>query len=112
MSVLNTLINIINTHPKYSKLGSFELVTDQDMIEKCLGYTTNSGDIVIGYDYGDDELPVNDVNPFVDWLYKERSGAWGQINRLMKEQGYHIADDQDGSGGGLYYGVTLFKKGQ
>lgn len=68
----------------------------------------SKGDLIIGYDYSDDEcVDKTEANRLSDWIY---NFAWPTLNRCLAENGCKEVYDCDGSGGGLYYGLTVFKK--
>jgi len=58
------------------------------------------GDILISYDWMDDELEIDQVNQFVDLMDKFFAELPGlEVNEV------------NGSGGGLYYGGLLLREG-
>lgn len=89
--------------------GRFELIEDEE--GRQVGFEeVLDDDIVIYYDYADDELGREETNKLVNWLYDDPKGGWLLMKSFLRSKGYVEVDEHDGSGNGLYYGATLFRK--
>ena len=86
--------------------GDFS-VMDEEMIEGCGFSDIKESDIGIYYNYCTDELSDSESDKLNKWLYDD---GWEIIREWMRVNGYVEIEDNDGSGGGLYYGGTLYRK--
>jgi hypothetical protein len=75
-----------------------------DLIEHIYG--TEPQFIIVGYDWMDDDLTEEETEK----ADADCERGWSSIHQCLQTLGYDAVDDVDGSGGGLYYGATLFKK--
>ena len=113
MKTLNQVINTLNSHKLYSSHGSVSIRSEDtslDEVREESGFDVQPGDIVIYYDYMDDEMDESEIPNFQLWLYDNPDGCWCSINRWMIKNGYRSVDINDGSGGGLYYGINVYRK--
>jgi hypothetical protein len=67
-------------------------------------------DIMVYYDYCADDLSSTDENKLSEWLYSTPNGGLDAIGKYLASQGYEVVGENDGSGGGLYYGAINFRK--
>ena len=95
--------DMTNSCPVDKSSGSFSVLDNFE--EHAEDYQI--GDVGIFYDYCDDELSEDDRDKLVRWLYEE---AWPGVRNFMADIGYEATCDNDGSGGGLYYGYEGFRK--
>jgi len=107
MECLQELLKVINA--EYD-CGEFDVMSLDEARDAVEGVDVKDGDIVIHYDYCSDELNDAEKNKLCDWLYNSSIGGWTAIRDLLSNQGYDEVDECDGSGGGLYYGLTVFRK--
>jgi hypothetical protein len=107
MNKVNELLVSLNS---WNKFGSVE-VSDHDDVKD--NFNENEivlvdSDIVIHYDWMDDEMSENERNEFQGWLW---NGFFDRLESEMNKLGYVSMDvDMDGSGNGLYYGLEVFRK--
>ena len=104
MSDINKLLCKLNV---WSKCGSVK-VWDNDK-DQCGFEELKDDDVVIYYDWSDDELSDDESNEFTDWLYNQPN-FFHQLHTEMSKLGYVGVFDNDGSGSGLYYGCEVFRK--
>ena len=100
---INTLLNELNV---FSQIGSVSLVEDENR-NNCGFDDVKDGDLMVYYDWMDDGLSEDDVKKFQEWYYDE---FFTNLSTEMSKLGYSEVDEVCGSGGGLYYGVVLFRK--
>lgn len=103
------LKTVIDTLNQQWDCGSFNIMTHTEALD-CGLDDLEPTDIVIYYDYCSDELSDDDTNKLSEWLYDDYNGGWGAIHAYLASQGYGPVNDNDGSGGGLYYGAANFRK--
>ena len=108
---INELIDKLNGVWKVDGCNGFSVI-DKDQYE-CYGFEGEneddmSGCIGIDYDYCSDEMDNSDE--LISWLYDDVDGGWMSIRKWMSDNGYEEIDCNDGSGNGLFYGGTLFRK--
>lgn len=90
--------------------GDITLQTTREELE-CYGDHLE-GDLGIYYDYCNDDLRVDtrntDNNKWIEWF---DSLFWSEnsIDAIMLKFGYELVDEQDGSGGGLWYGGRIYR---
>lgn len=103
-------------HRDRAECSGLYLVTDEAHMKDYFQDDVQPGDLVVGFDYWTDELKGNnreeyagsECEDFVNWI---DSTLWrGAYHQIMAKFGYQEVDDRDGSGGGLYYGASLFRK--
>ncbi len=67
-------------------------------------------DVAVYSDHGDSHDPSHlgskDFSAFAQHMGDQKAA----IDRHMAQKGYHSVEDNDGSGGGLHYGATLYRK--
>ena len=91
---------------KYPELGD---ITVLDLTEAADTFSDlQPDDIVIYHDYCTDDIRRSvQEDVFYDWLMR----IFDTIDEFMADRGYTIkADEQDGSGGGLWYGAVVYRK--
>jgi hypothetical protein len=89
--------------------GTFE-VMDSDMCDQAGFNDAEPEDIGIYYDYISDELSEPEKDKLVTWLYDDPNGGHEVIKSWMSSNGYELINEIDGSGDGMYYGGTLYRK--
>ncbi len=70
---------------------------------------TTPDDIIIYYDYCTDDLSSDETDRLIEWLFDSSSGL-RRFTQALANLGYNEFGDNDGSGGGLYYGCIAFRK--
>lgn len=105
--VLQSVIDSLN---QVWNCGKFHVMDNSEAVEA--GFSDiQPGDIVVHYNYWDDELSSStDTDKLITWLYDDPSGGWTQVRSYLAKHGYIEVDEMDGSGSGLYYGATVFRK--
>jgi hypothetical protein len=101
--VTTKLNQLINRYPEH---GSIEAL---DPLNQDYGFDVQvkPDDIVIFCDFNDDAIDAEDGrNELAEWYYDV---VHQNIDKQMRILGYQAIADNDGSGGGLYYGATLFR---
>jgi hypothetical protein len=107
MNKVNELLVSLNSWSKFGGVG----VSNHDDVRG--NFNENEivlidSDIVIHYDWMDDEMSEDERNEFQDWLW---NGFFDRLESEMNKLGYIRLDvDMDGSGNGLYYGLEVFRK--
>ena len=106
-------------HKDRAEASGLYLVTEEPHMRDYFHDEVQPGDLVLGFDYWTDELKGHgrdeeyagsECEDFIKWIH---STIWnGALNQIMWQFGYEEVDCHDGSGGGLYYGATLFRKTQ
>jgi hypothetical protein len=106
MSNISKIEVIMSNLNKYHQYGSIDVI---DPATQDIGLDEVSpDDVVIAPDFMDDGCPDQDtVNDLANWYNNE---LYGQIDLLMSQLGYTLVHDNDGSGGGLYYGIAQYRK--
>jgi len=107
MESLKELLKVINA--EYD-CGEFDVMSLDEARNAVEGIDVREDDVVIHCDYCDDELNDADRDRLCDWLYNSPTGGWTAIKDFLLNQGYCEVDECDGSGGGLYYGLAVFRK--
>jgi hypothetical protein len=100
-------INKENPFPNEAP-GQLVLFTSQDDVE-AVGHQYKDGDVCIYYDYCTDELPDENFDEWQEW-YDSLFLSEYSLDYLMSEFGYKQIYEQDGSGGGLWYGGLVYRK--
>ena len=67
-------------------------------------FTLLPTDITIYYDFVADDEPVEDQ------AFNEYESALELTNQLMAQNDWQLINELDGSGGGLYYGSSTYRK--
>ncbi len=111
---LTELINAFNA--KYSELGQFELYTWNRFVqsqqeipeaqlkeEQGIKCEVSDVDLVLVYDFSDDVLSDEEREVFAQDYY----AFWDKVRELTATLPQLV--DNDGSGGGLYYGICIYK---
>ena len=104
---VSSLVNALNL--KYADLGRFDIPTNDPVWASYYSEDegVKPGDIVIAFDYCTDDIRHTDKEKqFCNWI----SQMHGVVTTVMLVHGYRNVNDHDGSGGGLYYGHTVFRK--
>lgn len=100
---IQAAVKRLNKYPQFGTVKVLDLsINDHGLPD------VQPGDVAIYADFMDDDCPSKDVvNELSAWYYDELPR---EINQLMAGLGFkHIYED-DGSGGGLYYGTTQYRK--
>ena len=97
------IADFLGTITKYNQHGDGFQLVDNDL--NVCAY--EPGDISIYYDYLSDGMTEAEADDFIHWLYDI---AWPSVRQFMESLGYKTVNETDGSGGGLYYGVEVFRK--
>jgi hypothetical protein len=107
MNKVNELLVSLNS---WNKFGSVE-VSDHDDIRENFDESDIvlvDSDIVIHYDWMDDDMSSDEKNRFQGWLW---NGFFNRLESEMNKLGYvNMNVDMDGSGNGLYYGLEVYRK--
>lgn len=116
-TVIEVELKKLNESDPYFKIGCGNtiLVADEDKTDYWNGDNLLENDIIVSYDYCDDEL--SDKGPDGEWNSSDAAKwySWYEkvltpgIYNIMSKLGYDEVDEMDGSGGGLFYGVTQFR---
>lgn len=108
MSNLNSIQEILNSMVnRYPECGGIEA---HDPLSQEYGFDVapQPTDVVIFVDFDDDNVESEgERNALAEW-YNDTLHT--NIERQMRMFGYQAIAGNDGSGGGLYYGATLFRK--
>ena len=103
-------------HKDRAECSGLQLWTEESHMRDYFHDQVEPGDLVISFDYWTDELkgnnrdeyPGSECEDFVNWI---NSTLWrGAFHIVMAKFGYEEVAEHDGSGGGLYYGASLFRK--
>jgi hypothetical protein len=91
---------------KYPQLGSFSVLDFDDAVDTFPDLRPD--DVVIYHDYCTDDIRHSKKEEvFIGWL----DATLYVVDSFMTGQGYTVKIDQlDGSGGGLWYGATVYRK--
>ena len=90
---------------KYPEFGDFTVQGYEEFIDTFP--QMRPGDVGIYHDYcTDDCRGSSKENEFFRWLDKTHR----IVDQFMREKGYKMVDECDGSGGGLWYGGALYRK--
>lgn len=104
--IIQVIMNNLNAHPQRGRIYVMDPTVDDIGLENVL-----PGDVVIAPDFDDDELraagDTDGVNELAEWY---NSTLYIQIDRVMSSLGYDMIHENDGSGGGLYYGIVQYRK--
>lgn len=93
----------LNKFPQYGSIKVME--HEPDYFD---GVDVLDGDVVVFCDFmTDDCQSKSEEDQLVDWYC---STLYGDIDKAMSSLGYELITDNDGSGGGLYYGGALYRK--
>lgn len=105
MSNIQTIMSkIVNRYPE---LGNIEVMGPLDQ-DYGFDVQVDPDDVVIFADFTDESLTDDDsINEFAEWYYDR---LFEQISQQMRMLGYQAIAENDGSGGGLYYGATLYRR--
>ncbi len=116
-SAIKLLLKSINSTNPYPITGEGLGLHNETHTElnEMYDMNMNGDDVMISYNHCTDELdPTNttrDPNNQKEWeewdKYYEES--FDKLHEVMNELGYCQVDEQDGSGGGLYYGAIHFR---
>lgn len=94
---------------KYPQFGSIEILNDEQLESSEIDHMP--GDVVIFYDYCTDEATREESHELCEWLFGHHDrGILDIIHDFMVKDGYSEIDENDGSGGGLYYGTVHYRK--
>lgn len=77
----------------------------QDLDQGGFSQPFSSTDIGIFYDYCTDEIADSAFDSWDEWYMN----MFDRLYQVMDLNGYKHVDENDGSGGGLYYGAILFR---
>ena len=105
-----SLQDVVNHLNNQWLCGNFEIMSHADAADISFENSIQTDDIIVSYDYCDDELDPANINHLVQWLYDDPNGGWNAVRNYLSQQGFAEIEDQDGSGNGLYYGAALFRK--
>jgi len=110
MDIIKTFLDGLNV--SWSDFGNGFYIEVDDENRKGMWEDVGVDDVVIGYDFMDDDVSDKDrVNEFNDWLFgKGKLGVFGDLEWYMNKIGYEMVYEYDGSGSGLYYGCEIFRK--
>lgn len=86
--------------------GNHEIITPEQG-----GFVGQPGDVAIYSDHGDSETNPNHLaNRDFDAFQEHMDNQSAAIDHHMSQKGYSIVEENDGSGNGMYYGATLYRK--
>jgi hypothetical protein len=104
--IIQVIMNDLNAHPQRGRIHVMDPLADEMGLDSVL-----PGDVVIAPDFDDDELcaagDTDGVNELAEWY---NGTLYIQIDRVMNSLGYEMIHENDGSGGGLYYGIVQYRK--
>ena len=104
--MIQDLQKLLDSLNKVWNCGDFSILNHTD---DETGFDLERNDIVIYYDYCSDGLSDGDKDRLVEWLYDDPNGGLTRVKTFLAQHGYQEIADNDGSGGGLYYGATQFR---
>lgn len=97
---ITDFMDVVNNE---TKTGSISFVTDID--ECSFSEPHLPTDVAIFYDYCTDEIADSAFDSWNEWYMN----MFDRLYQVMDVNGYKHVDENDGSGGGLYYGAILFR---
>lgn len=97
---ITDFMDVINNE---NKTGSISMVGDID--ECSFSEPHLPTDIAIFYDYCTDDMDESTWEAWNNWYQH----MFTRLHDVMDVNGYEAIDDNDGSGGGLYYGAILYR---
>lgn len=103
---IQVIMNDLNKYPQCGRIDVIDPTVDDIGLDDI-----QSSDVVIAPDFWDDELrdagDIDAVNGLAEWY---NVTLYDQIDLRMAQLGYIKIHDNDGSGGGLYYGIAQYRK--
>lgn len=105
--MIQALLDDLNEKAKadFGCCGTFDLA-DAEVRTQCGFDNLQPADAVITYNFCDDDLLPEASEGLDTWLYDH---AWPLITATMLKLGFRSIEENDGSGGGLYYGGSLYR---
>lgn len=97
---ITDFMDVINNE---NKTGSISMVGDIDECAFTVPHLPT--DVAIFYDYCTDEIADSAFDSWDEWYQH----MFTRLHNVMDVNGYEAIDDNDGSGGGLYYGAILYR---
>lgn len=97
---ITDFMDVINNE---NKTGSISMVGDID--ECSFSEPHLPTDVAIFYDYCTDDMDELAWEAWNNWYQH----MFTRLHDVMDVNGYEAIDDNDGSGGGLYYGAILYR---
>lgn len=89
----------------WDKFGSVTILDGED--RKGCGYDDlRDGDIVVFYDWVEDDMTPEEEDRFEAWL----DTYFTCMGKVLFDNGYHEVHHNDGSGNGLTYGCVVYRK--